>query len=219
MLLLDHGAEVEVADANGRNALHYAFLFGDIPIAAALLMRGGNMFRQDVDGRAVVDYARAIYGDKDVKAIAPLASVTIFALLIGLVFVAFLLLSDIPILGEIVGPVIFGAGVLSAPLVIVRITEHIFSYGVNPLLVRKITARQTALSAHINSLWALRQGGNFADGGVLYLRSFDFDGSFFRGVRRYLPSGPIRSRAARSTSRPAMLSGCTCSTRCPPAQG
>lgn len=105
--------------------------------------------------------------------IAPIAAVSVIAL-IGALAVHF---TSIPLLGFVL-MVIFAALVPLVPRSLVWMTEQIFSYGAQPLLVKKITARQSALSAHINSLRKLRQGGTFADGGVLYLRSFEFDGSF-----------------------------------------
>lgn len=56
-----------------------------------------------------------------------------------------------------------------------------YAWGARRLLRERILARQSALSQHINQSTDLRRGGQFAEGGVVYLRSFDFDGSFVVG--------------------------------------
>ncbi len=111
-------------------------------------------------------------------ALAPLAGVLTTGIICAVVAGLIYLLTFIPILGWIVGGIIGITVALAAPRFVFGIMEIVFSWGAVPQLVSKITARQSALSDFINSKDLVRDGGDFTDGGVLYLRSFEFDGSF-----------------------------------------
>ena len=109
-----------------------------------------------------------------VPIVALVGTAIVAALVAGVLYV----LTYIPVLGWIImGLTIVLAFSLGARF-FVGAMQALFAHFAGPILVAKITARQSALSDHINRQRALRNGGEFADGGVLYLRSFEFDGTF-----------------------------------------
>lgn len=338
--LLANGANSDAPDANGRTALHYAFLFGDIDTIDILLENGCNMLARDVDGRDVIDYARAVYNGKDVKAVAafaqklvdafekanskagtahnqqrprpfedlrgdldfqridsiqlsrilgiiginipdlffiyslpigaaflfkslavglvilhlvlfarlsirfltlekpkrdeamaipvpaasvrevqfilraasrhlmsrldkelkspastrlaefklwviallaPLGSLVIAGLIAGMLAGGMWVLSSVPNLALFVFALIGLPAILMGPWISAALTDRLFAHFAKPILVKKITDRQNALSSDINARLDLREGGTFADGGILYLRSFESDGKFKSG--------------------------------------
>lgn len=65
-----------------------------------------------------------------------------------------------------------------AALFLFSLTHVAYAHLARPAIRGRILARQGALAAHINSDSDLRNGGQFAEGGIVYLRSFEFDGTF-----------------------------------------
>jgi ankyrin repeat protein len=59
LLLLDHGADVNVTGENGKTALHYAATAGHARTAAVLLDRGADTTLADNDGQTALSLARA----------------------------------------------------------------------------------------------------------------------------------------------------------------
>jgi ankyrin repeat protein len=65
-LFLDSDADIRIKDSNyKRTALHFAALYGQLDIAAALLTKGANVNEKDADGRTPLDYASQ-YGHEKV---------------------------------------------------------------------------------------------------------------------------------------------------------
>jgi ankyrin repeat protein len=58
-LLLDHGADVNAAGANGKTALHYAATAGHARVVRLLLDRGADPARVDAEGQTALDLALA----------------------------------------------------------------------------------------------------------------------------------------------------------------
>lgn len=64
-LLIDLGGDPDRPDANERIALHFAFYLGDEDIIKTLVKKSAGFLKCDVDGRGIVDYARADLPEKN----------------------------------------------------------------------------------------------------------------------------------------------------------
>ena len=66
-LLLDHGANVRLADKHGRTALHVAALYGDLDAARLLLARGADVNARDSEGHTPLSYAGVWTKDRPMR--------------------------------------------------------------------------------------------------------------------------------------------------------
>ncbi|MDR3706689.1 MAG: ankyrin repeat domain-containing protein [Capsulimonadaceae bacterium] len=66
-LLIDHGANVRLADNKGRTALHLAALYGDLPLATLLLAHGADVNARDAEGHTSLSYAGVWTKDKPMR--------------------------------------------------------------------------------------------------------------------------------------------------------
>lgn len=66
-LLLDHKAEVNITDAQGITALHYATMFNKEAIVKLLFDAGADAKLKDTNGKSALDHAETMKNEKIIK--------------------------------------------------------------------------------------------------------------------------------------------------------